>query len=257
MKAKKERKGTTYLAKKYVEKDFLPQAWKTNGRSYVSSNGKYLNTLQKAIKEMQREGYSEKDIDKVKMFGSKLPYKKTSSLPEGWMFAALESKDMKGGPVEFTRFLSSDGHSLQSRATAIQFMIENNHSPSDIERMKSLLVTEDNWKMDPQLPEGWMKKELKASPPVYLSPTYELFKFKVHVIEFMKKQGYSQQVIQKTEKHLYEKRHSLSVKRELNIEDNESPTAKKPLLHSEVVEWKSGDSSLPENWLIATKGSLQ
>ena len=36
-------------------------------------------------------------------------------------------------------------------------------------------------------------------------------------------------------------------------EEELMPPKKKAHLDSEVIEWKSGDSSLPENWLIARK----
>ena len=189
------------------------------------------------------------------MYGSKIPFKKTRSLPKGWMFAIVESGDLNGGSVEFQRFLSPDGHIFQSRALAIRFMIDNNHSQNDIECMKALFISEDHWMVDKRLPEGWMKKELKASPAIYLSPTFEVIKFKVHVLEFMRKKEYSKEVIEKVEKYLYENK-NMAFSKKPNKTDEQSdliPLPKKAHLDQEVIDWKSGDRNLPENWLIGRK----
>ena len=95
---------------KYVEKDFLPQGCTTNGRYYRSSDGQTLKTLHEKVKAMKSKGYSETEIDQVKMNGFKIRFMKKSSLPVGWMCAKGQSGDMKGGNVIGTKFLSPDGH---------------------------------------------------------------------------------------------------------------------------------------------------
>ena len=92
---------------------------------------------------------------------------------------------------------------------------------------------------------------------MFLAPTWEMLNYKVGVLEFMKKHDYNDAVIEAAKKYLYENpkfMFSQRIKTEPDNDDEEQkPPKKKPLLDSEVTEWKSGDSGVPENWLIARK----
>ena len=124
--------------------------------------------------------------------------------------------------------------------------------------MKSLLISEDNWETDPVLPNGWMTRQTNASGVMFLTPTWETIKPKTTVLDFMKKNAYNDEVIAKVKKYLYENPKFMFSNRRIKDESDKGeeelmPPKKKAHLDSEVIEWKSGDSSLPENWLIARK----
>ena len=146
-----------------------------------------------------------------------------------------------------------------NRASAIKFMVENNYHPeSDVELMKSLLISEDSWETDPFLPNGWMTKQNKASGVVFLAPSWKILKHKSNVLEYMKKNDYNDAVIAKAKKYLYDNPKLIFTRKRIKDEPNEGeedlmPPKKKAHLDSEVIEWKSGDTSLPENWLIGRK----
>ena len=241
---------------KYAKKDFLPEGWVTNGRYYRSPDGKTFETLHETVKALKSKGFSDNEIDKVKMNGSQIKFMKKSSLPPGWMCAKIESGEMRGGSITSTRFLSADGRIFMSRALTIKFMIENDYPKSDVELMKSLLISEDNWETDPVLPNGWMTRQNKACGVVFLSPTWETIKHKSNVLDYMKKNNYTDAVIAKAKQYLFENPKFIFSNKRIkhepdNGEEELMPPKKKAHLDSEVIEWKSGDSSLPENWLIA------
>ena len=244
---------------KFVEKHYLPQGWTTNGRYYRSSDGQTLKTLHEKVKAMKSKGYSETEIDQVKMYGSQIPFMKKSNLPDGWMVAFIRSGEkLNGGAQVQSRYLSQEGQIFMNRASTIKFMLENNYPKNDIEVMKSLLISEDKWEIDPILPNGWMTKQNKRSGVVFLAPSWEILNYKVGVLEFMKKHDYNDAVIEAAKKYLYENpKFMFSQKRIKTEPDNEDeelkPPKKKAHLDSEVIEWKSGDSGVPENWLIARK----
>ena len=243
----------------YVEKNFLPQGWMTNGRHYRSPDGQAFKNLHETVRAMKSKGYSETEIDQVKRNGTQIPFMRKSNLPAGWMVAIMRSgENMTGGEHVLSRYLSPEGRIFMNRASTIQFMLENSYPKNDIEVMKSLLISEDNWAIDPILPNGWMTKQNKASSVVFLAPTWEILNSKVKVLEYMKKHDYNEAVIAEAKKYLYENPkfifYTKRIKNEPDNEDEElKPPKKKVHLDPEVIEWKSGDSSVPENWLIATK----
>ena len=246
----------------YVEKDFLPQGWQTNGRYYRSPDGQTLKTLHETVKAMKIKCIDETEIEKVKMNGSQIPFMKKSNLPAGWMVAIMKGgENMIGGAPAQRRYLSPEGRIFMSRASTIKFMVDNSYPKSDIDIMKSLLISEDNWEVDQNLPDGWMIKQMGASPVLFLSPTWESMRHKSNVLNYMKKQGYTDAVIVDAKKYLYDnpkfmffESRKKRIKAEPDDQDEElKPPKKKAYLDSEVIEWKSGDSSVSENWLVTRK----
>ena len=227
---------------------------KKRAGSWVSlGNGKYkigetvLRSLKEAITYMRKENYSDDIIENLKENAYEtIPLKSSKELPKGWMTGVVE------GLNTMHKFLSPDGDFLNGRAAAIKLMIENRYDVGDIEMMKSLLVTKDGWEYDENMPEGWMKKELPNSDTIYLSPMYEICRRKNLVIKLMKKavNGYSEEIIKKTEEYLYGSTTSgrMKIKAE-PLED--APQSKKP--RTDVLDWKS-DQDLPSEWKIAKFG---
>ena len=227
---------------------------KKRAGSWVSlGNGKYkigetvLRSLKEAITYMRKENYSDDIIENLKENAyDTIPLKGSEELPKGWMTGVVE------GLNTMHKFLSPDGDFLNGRAAAIKLMIENRYDVGDIEMMKSLLVTKDGWEYDDNMPEGWMKKELPNSDTIYLSPMYEICRRKNLVIKLMKKavNGYSEEIIKRTEEYLYGS--STSGRMKIKAEPLEdAPQSKKP--RTDVLDWKS-DQDLPSEWKIAKFG---
>ena len=152
------------------------------------------------------------------------------------------------------RFMSSNGTIFQNRISAIKYMIDNHFEKSEIEKMCSLLKKQDGWESDENLPQGWMKKRT-LSATIYLSPTWETFRSKHHVLKDMKNNGYDEKVIQKTEKYLYTSGQIKELlkkgnKREPLMDEAYPSSQKKIKLDKEVLDWKP-DSTLPSGWLTA------
>ena len=206
----------------YVEKDFLPEGWMTNGKYYRSPDWQLFKNLHETVIAMQNKGFSDTEIDKVKMHGSKIPFRKKPCLPAGWMCCEIEGREgmSGGGKRTMTWYLSPEGRIFQNRASTIKFLVENRCPQKDIEIMKSLLISEDKWEFDQNLPDGWMIKQMAASPVIFLTPTWESMKHKSNVLDYMKKNDYNDTVIATTKKYLYDNPKLIfSTKRIKNIFD--------------------------------------
>ena len=232
----------------YKEVDFLPSGWTAFKRKCKTPDGQILSGFKEVVPHMLRNNYSEEDINKYKETGTSIPFKHYPSLPSGWMTAVLD------GPknLKMTKFLSPDGELFMNRASSIKFMIEKKHKDSDIEMMKELLAKEDGWEIDDNLPSNWMKREMPNSNTLYLSPTFDSFRRKRQVINFMKENGYDEEDLERTSSYFSTGTFKYKVKSEPTIDETGSP-AKKSKLEEDEKQWKT-DSDLPPDWTYSVNG---
>ena len=228
-----------------IKVNWLPAGWtrrdvnKGNGsigKIYIAPDAKALHTYKDVISYMRKKNYSQELIDRYKQEGTAVSFKYSSDLPEGWMTAEVE------GCQKLFKYLSPDGDFFNSRAGAIKFMIKHKCDSEDIEKMKSLLVSSDGWQTDNNLPEGWMKKQ-QNNNDIYMSPTFDKFRLKNHVLEFMRDR-YSEEIVKRTEKYLYV---CPPAGHKIKSEPHDAAPSPKKL----KLDWKS-DSSLPTGWLLST-----
>ena len=178
----------------------LPSGWSIRNKRYHTQDGKSLFTLKEAIHYMQINSYSEDAILKFKQFGSAVPFRPEKSLPVGWMSA----KQQGPNSVTMHKFLSPNGDYFQSRVSAIKFMIDSNYEPDDIEIMRNLLKTEDGYEEDVHLPGSWLRrKKSNTRLQRFISPTFESFKKKIDVIEYLNNYGCSLLEVKKAKKYLF------------------------------------------------------
>ena len=96
-------------------------------------------------------------------------------------------------PSEWRHCVSGNGEQIRddkgniysSRKDAIDAMIRNNSSPSDIFKLWNTLHVE-GWLEDANLPTGWKRKYIpRSSAHYFLSPVMEVFRSKQKLREFM------------------------------------------------------------------------
>ena len=212
---------------------------------------KNLETAMEVVQYLRSNGYSEDYIDHFKETGLSMKFKRKRSLSPGWREAVKNVEGCKGGVLTQKRYMSPNGTVLLSRAHAVKFMMDNLFERSHIETMFTLLKNQDGWQNNENLPEGWMEKEMKSkNSKKFLSPTFEIFKQKNDVINFMKDQGLNSEVIKRAEGYLYHGKRppTMSIKREPST--NQESSAKRIKNDKEALDWKP-DSSLPSGWLSA------
>ena len=230
---------------------YVPHGLTRTSKGFRTENGENLNALHEIIPYMKNNGYSKQEIDNFKERGITTKFRKTDGLPPDWMSASLTS-ETKTGTIKRETFLSPNGVFFNNRAKAIKYMIDNEFEESHIQVMKSLLVNQDGWQVDENLPEGWMEKQMSVTT-AFLSPTWETFTSKIAVIAFMNNQGLDIDVIKKTEKYLYAGKSppTMSNKREASGSQEQAvPPTKKIKTDKAILDWKP-DSSLPSGWLSA------
>ena len=114
------------------------------------------------------------------------------SLPDGWMISS-------GTGVQVIK--SKSGAVLMGRKEAIDNMIKEHYSPTDICRLWNTL-DRDGWISDDEnLPAGWKKKFFPSeSKHHYLSPMMEVVTSSIALLDLVKNsKDYSQEELRKVE----------------------------------------------------------
>ena len=236
---------------------YVPHGLTRTSKGFRTENGENLNALHEIIPYMKNNGYSKQEMDNFKERGITTKFRKTDGLPPDWMSASLTS-ETKTGTIKREKFLSPNGVFFNNRAKAIKYMIDNEFEESHIQVMKSLLVNQDGWQVDENLPEGWMKKQMSVTT-AFLSPTWETFSSKVAVIAFMKNQGLDSEVIKRTEKYLYAGKSpaTMSIKRKTSgSQESSISPAKRIKIDKKILDCKP-DSSLPSDKFIPPEGWIK
>ena len=133
--------------------------------------------------------------------------------------------------TKFQLYLSSDGTVFTNLKSALELMVKDPEvSAGQRKRFSDMMekmiyqveIAEGDWVRDSSLPEGWMKIKKPGQSTSYLSPEGVVLGTKVGVLEYLRR-------------------------------GNEIPEVKPVQVKQETV-WNSGDSSVPEGWLVSADG---
>ena len=91
------------------------------------------------------------------------------TVPPGWRIKYFSGVKANGRERERNYILAPSGTRFQSRARAVQYMVENSYPRAHIDHMLDQLVIE-GWKFNPKLPKDWRikKKAHKKAAGSYL-----------------------------------------------------------------------------------------
>ena len=160
----------------WVSNPQMPEMWlfKRSGHNlfFIDPEGNIHSTRESAVKSlivqgkkeesqhllnfcenMRRETTKNQNIVNKNLDESWI--KDDPSVPSGWMI-----KTVKFGSNNVTKLLSPNGHMIQGRRLALQFMIKGNYSEEQISEMRSCLKF-DGWSSSPALPPNWLYKITK------------------------------------------------------------------------------------------------
>ena len=207
----------------------LPKGWTLRKNVYHTQEGTILRSLKDAINFMQNNSFSENDILKFKQFGSTIPFRPDKNLPSGWMSAVVQGVNK----FKMHKFLSPNGDYFQNRVSTIKFMKGADYNPSDIQKMINLLKTEDGFEEDANLPGSWLRRKKSCLKyEIFITPTFELIKKKMPIIEYLKKNGCSKKAVKKAYQYLFGRTKSSN-----NITRSDK----------QILNWKQ-DPDLPSGW---------
>ena len=188
----------------WEEHSLLPSDWRMmrlvgGGLLVITETGKVITTLRGARDNVKARGMEEllANWDKLVAFykpvnrehkGTGLPvlslesdddepiWQPHSDLPSDWKL----SVSSKGEQIK-----DDKGTIYNSRKDAIDAMIQNNSSPSDIFKLWNTLHLE-GWMQNAHLPTGWKRKYFQTTRSnQFLSPMMEVFTTKQKLREFM------------------------------------------------------------------------
>ena len=148
-------------------------------KEHLEFNGNFIENISKLIEELancRRKQESRKDD---KSHNKLLEWKATESLPIGWKIKSTESGK--------TLILSPDGYQFAGRRAALQFMIREKFSESNIFQMRTSMA-KDGWKMSDCLPKDWLYKitSMNSHDVDIFSSEGQLFTSYIAAKEYMK-----------------------------------------------------------------------
>ena len=79
-------------------------------------------------------------------------------LPAGWCY-----KTVHGFTADYCKVMTSDGIVLNSKVKALSYMIDNQFSEEDINKMRASFLY-DGWSESNLLPDQWRDRKCKAEP---------------------------------------------------------------------------------------------
>ena len=159
----------------WVESSFLPRDWRyrkcksgRNEYNFLSPEGEMFPSRKTLVAYMRsNDKYSEEDISNIDALKGEIRAKwinakhdwidDDETVPPGWKIRYFEGVKANKKPRKRCYILSPSGAIFQSRAKALQFMIQNSHPEDQISCMRSQLERE-SWGCHPMLPENWRIK---------------------------------------------------------------------------------------------------
>ena len=181
------------------------------------------------------------------------------SLPPGWRTDIPPGVSANGTKKILIK--SPNGRTFYNTLSAIQFLIKNGKSESDIDvKLLSLNLEKEGWSKELFLPHGWMISGNKSlNNCKYLTDQLKYFGTTKAVIHFMKKNGYSDASITSLEtRQIVKAPRKILLKEPQRIKtlENTTPKTKKSLSTkpSENIPeykpgvWEDGGDSLPLGW---------
>ena len=103
-------------------------------------------------------------------------------LPAGWCY-----KTVHGFTADYCKVMTSDGIVLNSKVKALSYMIDNQFSEEDINKMRASFLY-DGWSESNLLPDQWRYRKCKAERNEYnfISPSGEIFTSRRSLIDFFR-----------------------------------------------------------------------
>ena len=128
-----------------------------------------------------------------------LEWSEDPSLPDGWKFAPYNPKLLNMQNKKLCKYLSPSGDFFNSKPAALRWMLSNEASKEDLEKMEGGLEGE-GYSSSPNLPKGW---RIKTGPTwfVYLSPNFETFNTVKKCRAYMEENDYEEKTINMLENH--------------------------------------------------------
>ena len=140
------------------------------GYNFLTTEGHYFEGSTKAIEYMKSSSlYSESNLQQFSEFipERQAMRRKTlddweddKNLPSGWRFKISGNTDVNAGKVYY---LSPDGKQIQGRRLVYMHLIKEKYDSADIDIMKNLLITFEQWQENPNLPLGWIFRKASAT----------------------------------------------------------------------------------------------
>jgi len=205
------------VADGWITHPLLPFGWYAKPVSQSSSGNTSLRFLtdknewfvgiKKAVKLMNNsDQYTDVDVENLHSFYGQYSCIKRESdsswvngedyLPEGWRYKVIH-----GTNGDYARVLSPNGEAFSSKSKALQFMVKNNFSESDIQKMSAALVY-DGWNESSFLPPEWRYKKCKSGRNEYnfLSPNGDMYASKKTLTAFFRSnEEYSEEDVKNLE----------------------------------------------------------
>lgn len=160
----------------WSESDLLPSSWKfrkckadRNEYQFIAPSGDIFNSRRGLIEHLRSDpGMTETDVANAQQLFDEIKatwvnnlqdyVEGDKSVPPGWRIKYFSGVKANGKERERNYILAPSGTRFQSRARAIQYMVENSYPTEHINYMLSQLVTE-GWVHNPKLPVNWRIKK--------------------------------------------------------------------------------------------------
>ena len=103
-------------------------------------------------------------------------------LPAGWLF-----KTVHGHTADWSKLLAPGGMVFNTKLKALNFMMENNYSEEDINRLRESF-TSDGWSESNLLPSSWKFRKCKAERNEYqfITPSGDIFNSRRGLIDHLR-----------------------------------------------------------------------
>ena len=185
--------------------NMIPSGWRIKSfpalddHKYITRDVTILHSTEEALKHIKQTPDLEDHVEKfekwaseVKMKESKKTWRTDTSVPPEWCVHS-------GSGREILRFKTSGGR-FENRIDAIDYMIKNSQSSTDIFTMWNSLSLEGWVSDEDHLPRGWRRKTSKKGD-MFLSPLMETIKTCDRMLSILKKnKDYSDEDVAKFEK---------------------------------------------------------
>ena len=173
----------SFLCDGWSESNLLPRSWKfrkcksdRNEYQFIAPSGDIFNSRRGLLEFLKSDpGMSEGDVANAQQLFEEIKatwvnnlqdyVDDDKSVPPGWRIKYFSGVKANKQSRERNYILAPSGTRFQSRARAIQYMVENSYPRDHIDYMLSQLVAE-GWKYNPKLPQNWRikkKAHLKAA----------------------------------------------------------------------------------------------
>ena len=188
-----------------LSNDMIPSGWRIKSYpslddyKYITRDVTILHSTEEALKhikdtpdlETQIEMF-EKWASEVRMKETKKTWRSDTSVPPDWCLHSASGK-------EILKFKTTGGR-FENRIDAIDFMIKNSQSSTDIFTMWNSLSLEGWVSDEDHVPRGWRRKTSKEGD-IFLSPMMETIKTCERMLSILKtNKEYSEEDVAKFEK---------------------------------------------------------